>query len=156
MLTTAQENVLIKITELLQPLDVVWALTGSAAFSLQGLDMAVHDIDIQTDDRGAYLIEQALSQFTLNPVCFFESTQIRSHFGQFMLDGVAIDLMGDIQKFHDGHWEDNIQLSPLIRYIPLERYRVPVLDLRYEYEAYRKMGRHDKARLIEDFLATRI
>lgn len=155
MLTTAQKNVLIKITELLLPLDIVWALTGSAAFSLQGLDMEVHDIDIQTDERGVYLIEQTLSQFTVRPVCFSAAAQIRSHFGQFMLDGVPLDLMGDVQKFHEGHWEDSISLLPLIRYIPLGRHSVPVLDLRYECEAYRKMGRPDKARQIEDFLATR-
>ena len=155
MFTTAQKNVLIKITELLLPLDTVWALTGSAAFSLQGLDMEVHDIDIQTDERGAYLIEQTLSQFIVKPVRFSATTQIRSHFGQFMLDGVPLDLMGGVQKFHEGCWEDSINLLPLIRYIPLGRHNVPVLDLRYECEAYRKMGRLHKARLIEDFLRSR-
>jgi|GEM_PF-6820526 len=46
----------------LPPAPVVWALTGSCSFALQGLPVSVHDIDLRTDARGAYAIEQLFSE----------------------------------------------------------------------------------------------
>jgi len=36
--------------------DVDWALTGSLAFYLRGINVLAQDIDIQSDDTGAYAI----------------------------------------------------------------------------------------------------
>ena len=34
-----------------------WVVTGSLGMALQGMEIEVHDIDIQTDRQGAYEIE---------------------------------------------------------------------------------------------------
>ncbi len=43
----------------LQDAHVDWAITGSLGLALHGIDVQVNDIDIQTDESGAYRIEQA-------------------------------------------------------------------------------------------------
>jgi hypothetical protein len=35
-----------------------WAVTGSLGMALQGMELAVHDIDLQTSREGAYEIER--------------------------------------------------------------------------------------------------
>ena len=152
MLTPEHTNVLLKTVQIIQPLGVTWAITGSTSFCLQGMDVDVHDIDIQTDEKGAYHIGQALSPFVVTPVAFSAAKTIRSHFGRFVMDDMDIEVMGDIQKHVAGRWEDVVPLSPIIRYVCFEGVLVPVLDLRYECEAYYKMERFDKAALIQKFL----
>jgi hypothetical protein len=39
-----------------------WVLTGSAGFALQGVPVAVHDLDVQTDAAGAYEIAQRFAR----------------------------------------------------------------------------------------------
>jgi len=153
MLTLKHKNVLYRTIDIIQASEITWALTGSTSFSIQGMDVDVHDIDIQTDKKGAYKIGRALSRFVVRPVSFSSTQTIRSHFGCFAMDGIDIEVMGDIQKQVDGHWEDIVRLPPLIKYVSFENVRIPVLDLRYEYEAYRKMGRFDKADRIKNFLS---
>ena len=43
----------------LQETEVVWAVIGSLGFALQGMKIAVNDIDLQTEASGAYDIEKA-------------------------------------------------------------------------------------------------
>jgi hypothetical protein len=45
-----------------------WVITGSLGMALQGMDIDVHDIDIQTNKEGAYEIESKLKQFSTTPV----------------------------------------------------------------------------------------
>jgi len=43
--------------------DIVWALTGSTAFIIQGMQFAPNDIDIQTNEIGAYAINEILMAY---------------------------------------------------------------------------------------------
>ena len=45
-----------------------WVVTGSLGMALQGMDIEVHDIDIQTDEQGASEIEGLLFEYVVNPV----------------------------------------------------------------------------------------
>lgn len=47
-------KVLHKLCNHLHSDDVVWVMTGSLGLALQGRDVEVHDIDIQTGKSGAY------------------------------------------------------------------------------------------------------
>jgi len=74
----------------------VWAITGSLGFALQGLEIEVHDVDIQTDCEGAYEIERRLSEYSIRPVIHSETERIRSHFGALEIEGVKVEIMGDL------------------------------------------------------------
>ncbi|PTX47507.1 hypothetical protein C8P63_1514 [Melghirimyces profundicolus] len=125
-----------------------WVLTGSLAFALQGLPFQVRDIDLQTDREGAYRMEKLFSDGAVRNIRFSSRERIRSYFGEFRWKGVRVEVMGDLQKRVGGEWEAPVDLLRHRRWVVWERCKVPVLSLEYEYQAYRKMGRLEKAERI--------
>ncbi len=115
--------------------------------------MKPHDIDVQTDSEGAYEVERLLSEFVVERVHFVSSERIRSHFGVLRIDGIEVEIMGGIEKRNrGGAWEPVDDLKQYIRVAVVENMRVPVLSLQYEYEAYRQLGRNDRAELLREWL----
>ena len=139
------------------PVDEVnWAVTGSLGFALQGMDVDVHDIDIQTDKAGAYEIERRFWQYVVRNVEFSSSGKIRSHFGELDIEGVKVEIMGDIQKrLPDGGWEAPIDIRSKMYFINYDGLSIPVFSLEYECGAYYKLGRKEKAEQIRRFLERR-
>jgi hypothetical protein len=59
----------------------------------------------------------------------------------------------DIQKgLEDGTWEEPVNLEHHIRFVEIEGMNVPVLALEYEYQAYMKLGRVEKAQMLKQVL----
>ncbi len=132
---------------------LVWALTGSTSFALQGMDVTAHDIDIQTDRDSAYKLGGLLAGYCVEPVRFCGTGKIRSHFGKFQVGRAEVEIMGDVQKrLPGGAWEDPPLLAPLTRFVGWEGMRLPVLSLAYEAKAYRLMGREARAEEMERYL----
>lgn len=145
-----------QICELMQGSPVDWAVTGSLGMVLQGMELPVHDIDLQTDEDGAYEIERRLSAFVVKPVLFKGSERMRSRLGKLAIDGIQVELMGAIQKrLPDGSWEPPVQVAEHRRWVELDGLKIPVLDLEYEAEAYHLMEREDRAAEIRAYLAKR-
>ncbi len=135
--------------------DVNWVLTGSLSFALQGVPVEVHDIDIQTDKAGVYEIERLFADFVIKKVNFASTEKIRSHFGTLMIYDIKVDIMGNIQKqLEDGTWEDPVDLNPYKQFVEVEGMQIPVLPLDYEYHAYLKLGRIEKAEMLRKYLAS--
>jgi hypothetical protein len=133
------------------PLDRVnWALTGSVGHRLQGVDVAVHDLDVQTDEAGAWQAARAMSEYVVKPVKERESERIKSIFGVLRVDDVTVELMGRLQKRPgpDAPWGP--ATDPHDHVVLVNRYglQIPVLSLAYEAGAYDAMGRHDRAALL--------
>ena len=132
---------------------LVWALTGSTAFALQGVPVEPHDIDVQTDVPGAYTIAARFSEAVVQPVAFSGTDRVRSHFGALEIAGLRVELMGGLQKrLPDGGWEAPVDVAALRRWITVDGLRLPVLDLAYEARAYRRLGRTERADLLENWL----
>jgi hypothetical protein len=149
-------EVLRKIYEKLAKSDVSWAITGSLNFALHGLQVEIHDIDIQTDKKGAYEIEQLLSTFMTKRVAYRTSKYIRSYFGVLVLDDITVEIMGGIQKkLKDGTWEETVNVNNYKEIVKLESMEIPVLSLEYEQKAYRQLGRIEQANLIKEYLMSR-
>ena len=155
MIPQTHLKVLRKLYERLKDSDVDWAVTGSLGFALQGVPVEPHDIDIQTDREGAYKIEHLFSEFVVRPVKFRESERIRSHFGALRIDGIEVEIMGDLQKKVEGEWEQPVDVRRYRRFVEIEGMKIPVLDLEYEYRAYLKLGRVEKAEMLRRFLEER-
>ncbi len=155
MMLNAHLKVLRKLYERLKENNVNWVVTGSLGFALHGVPVEPHDIDIQTDKEGAYEIEHLFSEFVVEPVGFRESRRIRSHFGVLIIDGIKVEIMGDIQKKVNDEWEPPVDINKHKRFVQIEGMEIPVLDLEYEYQAYLKLGRVEKAKMLEEFLEER-
>lgn len=131
--------------------DVDWALTGSTSFVLQGVPLEPNDVDVQTTETGAYAIEDRFSEATVDPVSFAESSSIRSHFGAFEVNGVRMEVMGDLQKRVDGDWESSVDVAEHRKFVSLGGTEIPVLSLEYEARAYERLGRSDRAELLRKY-----
>jgi hypothetical protein len=146
-------QVLQTICKTLHRVDVIWAVTGSLGFALQGIDVPVNDIDLQTDKFGAYRIERCFVDQIVRKVTFSSSEKIQSHFGELRINGIKVEIMGALQKrMSDGSWENPVVIRNLRKKIHYQGLIVPVLSLKHEYEAYRKLGRFEKAELIRKHL----
>lgn len=132
----------------------VWALTGSLGMALQGAPVEPHDVDVQTDAAGAYEIERRLAAFVTRPVRFSATEAVRSHFGALRIGGLDVEIIGAIEKCaSDGGWLGPPSLARIIRWVTVDDLQVPVLDLEYELAAYRTLGRLDRVRVVERWLA---
>jgi len=153
MIEKSYLDVLRQIVELLDGIQFDWAVTGSLGMVLQGMDLPVHDIDIQTDEDGAYEIERRLADFVVKPVLFKGSDRMRSRLGKLSIDGIQVEIMGAIQKRQpDGDWDPPVQVADHRRWVEIKDLKVPVLALEYEADAYQLMGREDRAAQIRKWL----
>lgn len=131
-----------KLTKVPHP----WVLTGSLALRLRGVPLEVDDIELQTTRAGAYAIEKVFAPRIVRPVCFSSTEQIRSHFGEISIGRVRVEIMGGIQKkLPDGSWSRAVDWRDHTTMCRWNELTIPMLDLHYEYEAYRILGREQTA-----------
>ena len=153
MITAKYQKAIRTIYETLKDLDISWAITGSLGFALHGMDVGINDIDLQTNEDGAYRIEDAFRSNVIRKIAFSEAELIRSHFGVLSVQEVTIEIMGALQKkLPSGEWEPPIKVEKHREFIDFEGMRLPVLSLSYEEQAYRKLGRIEKADEIKEWL----
>lgn len=84
--------------------EVLWAVDGSTALALQGVDLVPEDLDVLTDIEGAYAIARRLEKFVVKPVSFGETDRYSSHFGVFSIGGIRVEVMGNLRVFRSGKW----------------------------------------------------
>ena len=141
------------IYEALKNLDITWAITGSLGFALHGMPVVINDIDLQTDKDGAFRIEAAFRSDVIRNVVFSETQKIRSYFGELSITYVKVEIMGDLQKkLSDGKWESPVDVKHLREFINFKGMKLPVLPLAYEEQAYRILGRIEKADKIKQWV----
>ncbi|MBN2388153.1 MAG: hypothetical protein JXB85_14140 [Anaerolineales bacterium] len=130
------------------PAELLWALTGSAGLRLQGVDLQVHDLDIQTDQQTVYAIEQRLGSKVHTPVRLWESPGMRSLDGKARVAGIEIELLANlVHRLPDGSWSSLTDFSRLV-WLDWHGRSLAVFPLENEAEAYEAMGRAEKAALI--------
>lgn len=131
------------------PAGLDWALTGSGGLRLQGVDVPVQDLDIQSNPAGVDEIARLLSGNIQAIPQWREGNQFRSHYGRLILAGIQVELMGDIQHhMPDGSWSPVASIPAIRLWLTWRGFQVPVLDLTYEAQAYEELGRTGKAALI--------
>jgi hypothetical protein len=148
-----QLSVLRKVHERLHHSQINWVVCASMSLALQGVPVSVHDIDLETDAAGAYDIENLFAEYVTRRVTFSSTDRVRSHFGALCIDGITVEIIGDMEKrAADGGWEPAPNLRQYKRFVAVDDMQIPVLSLQYEREAYRKLGRPEKAALVQQWL----
>ena len=153
----AHLNALRQIHARLAESQIDWVVTGSLGMALQGMVVEVHDIDLQTNEAGAYEIARRCAEFVVVPVHYLVSERIRSHLGAVEIDGIQVEIMGALQKLRpDQTWEPPVDVTRHRRWVKIQTeggpLRTPVLSLAYEYQAYLQMGHHEKAARLKAYL----
>jgi hypothetical protein len=141
--------VLSLLVEKIPPTQHVWALTGSASLRLQGVDLSVNDLDLQTDARTVFILEKELAEFMTVPVHLWESEHTLSYHGQAEIYSLQVELLGDIRhRQPDNSWDKSLDIQSVLVWVEWCDLKIPVLSLEHEAVAYEKMGRVQKAKLI--------
>ena len=154
MIAPAFMEVLRRVYEQLNGRSVNWVITGSTGMALQGMPYQPHDLDLQTDEVGAYEIADALDEFVTQPVTERAGPTLRSFFARLQVDGVEVEVMGDMQhQLPDGSWSAPTCLSCYRRWILVDGMWLPVLSLAYEAQAYARLGRTEKAAVLQAWAA---
>ncbi len=135
-----------------------WALLGSTASSLQGLPVEPPDIDVATTVPGAYLVSGCLIDYMRNPVRYGETENYASHFGIFDIEGVRVEVMGDLiirgeggvidTSLHFTRWSDKV------RVVDVDGIAAPCVPLEWQLVANLIIGRYDRSQLIAEFFQT--
>ena len=146
-------KVLSFLIKTISPPEDLWALTGSAALRLQGVDIPVNDLDVQTDDRLVFLLEERFAGFMKVPVHLWETEHTVSYHGQAEIQGLQVELLGDVRhRLPDGTWTPPPDVESLRVWVSWNHLMIPVLPLAHEALAYEKMGRIQKAELIRSVI----
>jgi len=148
---------LIRLVPILNATGAAWALGGSCCLALHGVKLTPHDIDIITDETGAHRIGAALRSIAeeRQAVAWSESQQIRSHRGIYRLGEIEIDVVGAGELRQEEDW---IPPRPPAEWktetltLPGSEVAVTAFTLEHEHDAYRRLRREDKVRLIEERL----
>lgn len=125
-----------------------WVLTGSASLRLQGVDVPVHDLDLECPSQEIRRIEKELAEFIITPVDVWESERIRSLDGKVQIGEVEVELIADLEVRKEyGRWNRLIAFGQKT-WLKWQGCKVPVFPLQVEADFYQRMGRDEKALLI--------
>ncbi len=121
--------------------NIDWVLVGSTSLALQGVEIQPKDIDLLTDEEGAYRIGELLREYEIEPVKFRESRLFKSFFGEYKILGVEVEVMGNLEERLRDRW---LSLSGRLRtkrWVKVNEMKVPVSSLREQLKVYEKLGR---------------
>lgn len=111
---------------------ISWAIDGSTSLALQEIDIIPHDIDILTDRDGAYAFVKALGDQIVLPVMYRETSRYRSYFGRITLNGVMVEVMGDLSVYRKGRWSEVMNPSTVeVIEVMTEGRKVPAVSMRF-------------------------
>lgn len=139
-----------------------WALMGSAASVLQGLDgYSPPDIDLVTTMEGAYIMAGSVASCgaTVRPVSYSVSAPYESHFGIFEVEGVKVEVMGNLiircadgminASDHFARWSDKV------RVVHFEEFHIPLVRLEWQLVANVLLQRPERSSGVAELLLKR-
>ncbi len=139
----AWRAVLRRLAGELQRLGLEYKVVGGASAALHGLWQSVKDLDLELSVDSAYRFQQIFQTYTIQPVALRESAVYRSHFGQFEIDGVKIEVMGDLHRREGELWVPT--WTRTLDLLDLDGVPVRVSWLEEETLGYIRRGRLERA-----------
>jgi hypothetical protein len=132
--------------------NIDWILSGSFSLVIQGVDVKANDIDIVTDKKCAEQLDQLLSKYRTKALEYSSTSQYRSHYAHYLINGVKIDVMGDFQYMKkDGLWSD-LRHNGITHEIEFKGMNLTLFILEEELKEYEELGRMDKVKKIREKL----
>jgi len=121
---------------------VKWVLIGSVSLALQGMKIKAKDIDILTNKKGAFKINELLKEYEVKPVKISRSKIFGTeYFGKFKIKDVKVEVMGKLKK-----------KFPSQKIIKIGKMNLPVSSLKEELKAYKNLKRRKDINKIEKIM----
>jgi hypothetical protein len=121
---------------------IPYKVVGSTSLALHGLPLSPHDIDVETDAASAYRMQALWPESVVDPVMLRTSPAYRSHLGHLSIDGITVEIMGDMERPAAGGWVSTAASTETI--VDLDGVAVPVSWLEEEALAYVRRGRLER------------
>jgi hypothetical protein len=103
--------------------------------------MNVDDVDILCDDKTALAANKLLKDYLVREVTYSESPKFKSFFGEFNVDGLKVEIIGNWQILDQkGVWSRIYDASERAE-VECEHEKVYVTPVNLELEMFAKMGR---------------
>jgi len=133
------EKTLIKVVKELKKRRINFAIVGSVALYLQGMDVNPHDIDIITNKKGIERIDKIFNKYKKEGICS-EKEELKSsnyfcHFALFKINDVKIEILADTwakNKITKKVHKSNLKLKKFIKY---KSVNIPVMPVEEELKA---------------------
>lgn len=141
----ALKEVLYKIAKLLSEESFPWALGASSVLFHHGLTDTVNDIDIMVKSSDYKRLEELL--LTLGEKVKTEAVQTyeTEHFGEFVIDGVEIDVMANMTVINHGmRYVYNFNEDSITDYMVLNDLKIPMTSLEEWYILYHMIPNKEK------------
>ncbi len=161
MLPTQVRRALSTLLERLQDSSIEWRLGGSVALALQGLEISPRDVDLfLPSGDAACLMGETLGEFVESPPHWRTSGPFASYYGHCRIEGVEIDLIGELVIETP---QGSVRLgadSLLWRWessLPFQGWKVPSIPLEIQLVTYYLMPkREERVNQITSLLKDRV
>lgn len=127
----------------LEAAGIAYVIVGGTAAALLGVPVPVNDIDIETNAEDAYRVQAFFANQVTEPMTLRESDYYRSHLGRLELDGLKVDVMGDLHRREGNAWVP--AAATVIRTVDMAGVPVRVGSLEESTLAYIRRGRLERA-----------
>ncbi|MBE9525125.1 MAG: hypothetical protein IMY76_08495 [Chloroflexi bacterium] len=120
-----------------------YKIVGGTVAALYGIPTQINDIDIEMLAKDAYRFQEFFADNIIQPVTLNDNGEHRSHYGQFSINGVAIDVMGDLHRLENNLWVPTFSLTSAT--VDLNGRPIHVPWLEEEILAYIRRGKLERA-----------
>jgi hypothetical protein len=153
----------VKMGTMLKDAQAKWAFGGDAGEIIKGVNVRTDYLEIVTTKEGTEEISRLLAGYvTLAPAAAEKRLSrdadfggkmlpiyIRSHYAELKVDGVRVELYGDLQfKVAEWDWGDPIDYE--VEHVNIIGKNVPTIPLRLKSELDLGLGWLDRVELISD------
>jgi hypothetical protein len=121
--------------------NIRWTIMGTVSLALQGIDVTPDDIDILTDEDGAFRIGSILEEYEVKPIRFGRTDLFESFYGIYHIGETKVEVMGNLRIRLADMWtslSDRLKSPIIIRQNSLD---IPVSSLHDQLLFYEKLGR---------------
>ena len=132
--------------------NIDWILSGSYSLFIQGVDIEANDIDIVTNKVGAIKLDSLLSKYCIKPLEYSSTSEFRSYYGNYLIEGTKIDIMGEFQYMQkNGNWSKLRHMCNTFNN-DFENMKLKLFPLEEELKEYEELGRVEKVNKIKEKL----
>lgn len=124
-----------------------YSLIGSANLYVLGLPVEPRDIDIMTNEKTIYEIENRLKMYQDQPIYFDRTEGRNSYRGFFTINNIEVEVLGNVNNLCRP-----LDMLNHKNKIKFEDFEIYIMPLKEELKTYEKMERLDKVEIINKYL----
>lgn len=137
------QSILKKIIQELDREAIPYKIVGGASAVLQGVPIAVNDIDFEMDRETVYRFQDLFRSQLIKDVQYCEDMKYSSVIGKFDFNGLKVEIFADLKRKENSEWVDTFAKTEKV--VQFDESEINVSWLEEETIAYIRRGRMDRA-----------